>query len=86
MSPVDATNTRLAVKLAGISNLEGTAPACQAVMGVRANVVVQAKACLDATSDVRRRPTYALDPSLSNDYAAGIVDAMLARVRISMRM
>lgn len=82
MTPVEATRNLLAVKLAGISNLEGTAPACQAAMGVRANVVVQAKVCLDSMGDVRRRPTYALDPSLSNDYATLMVESMLARVRI----
>jgi hypothetical protein len=65
MTPVDATPTRVAAKLAGISNLEGTAPACQAALSVSANVVVQAKACIDSMDDARRRRTYALEASLS---------------------
>ncbi len=82
MTSVEVAPNLLAVKLAGISNLSGTAPACQAAMGVRANVLVQTKVCVESIGDVRRRPTYALDPSLSNDYATLWAESMLARVRI----
>ena len=51
----------------------------QTAIGIRANVVVEAWACLWANSPIGRT---AADPALAGDNAGQLVDAMLDKVKV----
>jgi hypothetical protein len=60
-------------------NVESGGRACQTAMGIRANVVVQAWACLRADSPIG---TTTADRSLAGDNADQIVAVMLDKVKV----
>ena len=67
----------ITLRMSAVDNLNGNAPACQLALGVRDNVVVKAKTCVDTRTGPSRP-----DPSLAGDYAERLTTAMLDRVQV----
>ena len=67
----------ITLRMSAVDNLNANEPACQLALGVRDNVVVKGKMCLNTRTGPQRP-----DPALAGDYAERLTTAMLDRIRV----
>jgi hypothetical protein len=77
LTHVRVGNELITMQMTAVNNESGGAPACQVALGVRDNVVVTAKTCLNTDAGPHRP-----DPSLAGDYAQRLTTTMLDKVQV----
>jgi serine/threonine protein kinase len=74
----------MSVKMASNGAMDGAA-ACQQALGIRANVIVTARACNEVTQSPgfdQVHDTWPTNPEWANNDAARLADAMLAKIKV----
>jgi len=74
----------MSVKMASNGAMDGAA-ACQQALGIRANVIVTARACNEVTQSPgfdEVHDTWPTNPEWANNDAARLADAMLAKIKV----
>lgn len=75
LTDVSDSSDLITLRMSAVDNLNGSAPACQAAMGSRDNVVIKVKTCFETGSNPQRS-----DPAAAGDYAERIANTMRDRV------
>lgn len=77
LDSVDVGDDMITLRMSAVDNLNGNAPACQLALGVRANVMVKTKTCLETNTGPNRPPA-----SLAGNYAQRLATAMLDKIEV----